>query len=343
MSRAAAPAVAGARLLLIGPSNIGDAILAMDVLATLRRRFPDGHLTLAVGERAAALFAGDPRVDTLINLDEPSGLLDLLRLVLRLWREHPQVIVDLRHTALPLLLAPGRIGRYLRQPPKTVVHMRDRHFWKLQAQVPQLTERSGLGVEGSAALWCSEKDQAHIQQLCRRWELPGARPLVVMCPGARSHIKRWTAEGFAEVADRLIRDDQATVIFSGEPDERPVIEQIQQAMAQRAHSAVGLTTIRQLGLLMRQARLVITNDSASLHLASALRAPTLAIFGPTDELKYGPTAPHHRVIRRQLFCAPCEQPLCRFSHECMRFITPDEVYRAAHAILGTATHFEAGR
>ena len=81
---------------------------------------------------------------------------------------------------------------------------------------------------------------------------------------------------------------------------------------------------------------MITNDSAALHLASAVRVPTVAVFGPTDAEKYGPTAVRSRTVRRQLFCAPCEQSLCRFSHECMRFISPEEVYAAARALLDGA-------
>ena len=172
-----------------------------------------------------------------------------------------------------------------------------------------------------------------MDQLLKRWRLDTAKPLVVICPGARSHIKRWTAEGFAALADRLIAQANASVIFCGEPDEEAVVEEVVASMRQTAHNAVGLTTIRQAGALMQRAALVITNDSASLHLASALNIPTVAIFGPTDANKYGPTATRHRTIRRQLFCSPCEQALCRFSHECMRFITAEEVFAAANELL----------
>jgi ADP-heptose:LPS heptosyltransferase len=126
------------------------------------------------------------------------------------------------------------------------------------------------------------------------------------------------------------------VVFSGEPEEKPLIEEIQGLMSRKTHSAIGLVTIRQLGVLMQRARLVITNDSASLHLASAMDVPTIALFGPTDERKYGPTASRHHTLRRHLFCTPCEQALCRFSHECMRFIGADEVYAAAVHLLTSA-------
>ena len=330
-----APRPSPQRILVIGPSNIGDAILASGVVSEVHRRYPAAHLTLVVGERAKAVFADDPRIHTLVDaslFDSPMGR---LRLALALWRHRPHLLVDLRHTLYPLLLKPLAAWRYLRQPPRSLAHMRDRHLWKLHAQVPHFDDRSRFKVQGATEvpLRLSQKDIAHVEQLWKRWRLDGAGRIVIISPGARSHIKRWTAEGFARVADRLITVAGAQIVFSGEPEEEPIIEEILGLMTQRAHSAVGLVTIRQLGVLMRRARVVIANDSASLHLASALRIPTVAIFGPTDERKYGPTSPRSRTVRRRLFCAPCEASLCRFTHECMRFISPDEVYEAARQLL----------
>ena len=184
---------------------------------------------------------------------------------------------------------------------------------------------------------CTARDATHVEGMWNRWRLDGQRRVVMICPGARSHIKRWTTAGFASVADRLIADAHADVIFSGELSEQPIIDEIFGLMRHRAHSTAGVTTMRQLGLVMRRAHLVITNDSAALHLASSLQVPTVAIFGPTDAAKYGPTSSQHRTIRRRLFCAPCEQALCRFNHECMRFISPDEVYKAATQLLRSET------
>ncbi len=327
------------RVLVIGPSNIGDAILAGGVVAAVHRHLPESHLTLVVGERAQPLFAEDPRVHTLVDADAFDSPLGRLKLAFALWRYQPHVVVDLRHTLYPLLLKPLAAWRYLRQPPKPLTHMRERYLWKLRAQVPLVARArdeegsSSLKTAEHASIWFTPKDRAHVEGLWRRWGLANASPLIVICPGARSHIKRWSIDGFARVADRLVGELHAQVVFSGEPSEEPVIEEILGLMRQRAHSAVSLVTIRQLGVLMARARLVITNDSASLHLASAVDVPTVAIFGPTDERKYGPTAAHHRTIRRRLFCAPCEQALCRFHHECMRFISPGEVLEAAMALL----------
>ena len=124
-----------------------------------------------------------------------------------------------------------------------------------------------------------------------------------------------------------------SVVFSGEPDEAPLIEEIRTGMRHPAHNAAGRTTLTQLAALMQRASLVITNDSAALHLACAVNTPCLALFGPTDPRKYGPTGPQDRVIQRRLFCVPCEQALCRFNHECMRFIPVEEVVDAAKQMI----------
>ncbi len=320
------------RALIIGLSNIGDALLTADVIDEVRRAFPEAHLALLVGERARPLFDGDPRIQTLLVADRYESVIGRCRLLAALWRYRPQVVVDLRSTLYPLLLKPLASWRYLRRPPRALRHMRDRHCWKLRAQVPGLARRLDRAPAGSP-FWASEKDRAHVEQLLRRWRADGAASLAVIAPGARSHLKRWMPEGFAAVADRLIAERGLQVVFTGEPDEAPVVDAVAAHMARRAHSAVGLLTIRQLGVLMARARLVVTNDSGALHLASLVGAPTVAVFGPTDPAKYGPRAGRARVVRRKLFCAPCERPLCRYQHECMRFIPPEEVYAAAASML----------
>ena len=334
--RAPSPASPSQRALIIGPSNIGDAILTISVIEAVHQRYPDAHLTLIIGERATSLFTDDPRIHTLVDADAYDSWDGRAKLAWALWRYQPHVFVDLRHTLYPFLLKPFQAWRYLKQPPRTIRHMRERHWWKLCTQVPEAAFDDG-SIPATEGMWSSPRDEQAVAALCRRWNLQAGVPLIVICPGARSHIKRWTAEGFARVADRLIAELGVQVVFSGETDEEPVIEEIAIRMRQRAYSAVSLTTIRQLGVLMRRVSLVITNDSASVHLASALRIPTVAIFGPTDAAKYGPTAPRSRTVRRTLFCAPCEQALCRFNHECMRFISADEVFNAAKTLLEEGT------
>ncbi|MDP3766460.1 MAG: glycosyltransferase family 9 protein, partial [Dehalococcoidia bacterium] len=254
------------RVLVIGLSNVGDAVLSGDAITALRRRYPEAHLTLVAGERACALYRDDPRITTLVNMDQFSSPAGYVRLAWALWRFKPQVVVDFRKTVYPVLLKPATAWRYFRRPPASITHMRQRHLWTLRMQAGVAAEPDG------EAVWLSPNDCAHAEALKRKWQLDPARPLVVICPGSRNHTKRWLAEGYARVADRL-QEEGAQVVFSGEPAEEEVIGQIQQLMRAPARSLVGSTTVRQAAAIIAGAALVITTDSAALHLASALKVP----------------------------------------------------------------------
>jgi ADP-heptose:LPS heptosyltransferase len=320
--------------LIIGPSNIGDALLCLPVIHLLCTAYAGAHITLMVGDRAQALFRDDSRIKTLVSADAYSGFWGRLRLLKQAIGFLPHVLVDLRSTLLPLFLRPWRMGAYYMPPPAQLKHMRDRHLWKLARQVPHLAEQTrNLPEQG---LFFTSRDEEQVEALWRRWHIRCEQPVIVICPGARSHIKRWRAEGFARVADRMIADWDAQVIFSGEPAEREIVEGVRKQMARPAHTAVGLITIRQLGLLMQRVDAVLTNDSAALHMASVVNAPTVAIFGPTDAEAYGPRAELKITLRRRLFCAPCRRALCHYSHECMRFVSEDEVYSALAELLGNS-------
>jgi ADP-heptose:LPS heptosyltransferase len=329
------------RILVLGPSNIGDAILMSPVIERLRAAYPQAHVTLISGERSTAVFSGDPRVQRLVCLDEFEGVVGRLRLVRFVWTAHPDLLIDLRSTILPLAWRPWTVLRYLRPIPRRIAHMRDRHLWRAKGQ--------GSGARGQGAggdgcpIWIPREAVTHVGHLLKRWGVDPGKRLVLICAGARSHIKRWNADRFSQLADRLIGEMAVEVIFTGEPDEGPIIQDILGAMRRQAHTAVGSTTLQQLAALMQRADLVITNDSASLHLACAVRIQVLALFGPTDPRKYGPTGAQDRVIQRRLFCVPCEQALCRFSHECMRFISVEEVFDAArHMLEAGSRKYEVG-
>ena len=98
-------------------------------------------------------------------------------------RAHPDVLIDLRHTVLPLLWRPWRAWRYLRPVPSSIVHMRDRHLWRLRMQDPQAIN----GAERAPSLWIAPEDRAHAERLLKRWSVEASKPLVIICAGARSH------------------------------------------------------------------------------------------------------------------------------------------------------------
>ena len=317
------------RVLFITLSNVGDAILGLPALDLVRAAHPEARITVLAGPRSAAVFQGRRDVhQTLIHERGASW-----REVVALWRylraQRFETVIDLRQTLWAVALGVRRRSPLLRQPPRQLVHRRERHLWRA-ARALGVAMREP--VRDSFAL---PSDEEAVARWWREAGVPDEAPLVAVSPGARSHIKRWTTEGFAAVADRLIAEERCHVVLTGEESERAVVEEVVGRMRERAcHVAVGQTTVPQLAVLLSRCRLLIANDSATMHLGAYLGVPTVAIFGPTDPDKYGPRGPRHRVLQRQLHCVPCEASLCRFQHECMRELTAEDVCTAARELLG---------
>jgi ADP-heptose:LPS heptosyltransferase len=311
------------RILVITLSNVGDIIITTPVIKTLAREFPDARIDVMVGPRGKEIFEHDPRIFKLIIYDKHIPVAAKRRLQLKLKKMKYDLVADLRNTIFGLLIGPRYRTATVQRFPSTAVHMRDRHLSRLKS----------LGIERPDKAYyihVPEEDQACIDGLLRQL---GVGDMVVVNPGARSHLKRWTAEAFASVCDRLTSECGIDVVFVGIGEDGKIVSDIIARMRSRPHSLIDRTNVRQLAGLLKRAKLLITNDSAPLHLGCAVGAKVLAIFGPTDPKKYGPTGEFDTVVNKRLSCSPCERPVCAFNYECMRLITPDEVFEAAKMMI----------
>jgi ADP-heptose:LPS heptosyltransferase len=167
-------------------------------------------------------------------------------------------------------------------------------------------------------------------------DLPAGNRVVVINPGAKSHLKRWGALKFAALADRLTAELGCTVFVCGNEDDREVVGKVMSQVKGKARDLCCKTSVGVLSEIMRKCSLVVTNDSAPLHLASAVNAPTVAIFGPSSEVKYGPLSDKSRVIKPDVPCRPCEKALCAIGPDegCIGRVTVEEVFAAAKELLG---------
>ena len=317
------------RILIIEMSNLGDALLTYPALHALWRAYPDGEFHLLASPRNAELFLNDPRVKEVRIWDKKAGPLRQLQMVRDLSRERFDWVVDFRNSLVPFFLPGAKRTPLFGRSSRNGTHRAQAHMDLVTALgVPPYTGAMRLPFE-------SEEEQE-----VAKWLEPGKRTVLIV-PGARSHLKRWPLEKFAAVADRLVEKHQAQVLLVGEEAEQPIAEQVRRLMKQPAVNLAGRGSIRQLAALLAQTQLVVTNDSACLHAAEVMGVPSVAIFGPTDERKYGPRNPRSAVVRLKLRCAPCEKALCRYgTHECMRDLAVDDVYSAAVKVLETSVRAE---
>ena len=325
------------RILLISLTNIGDVVLTTPVLEALHHRYPTAQITMLVGPRPASLFEQDPRVAQVLPYDKTASVWRRLQGIARLARTRWDLVVDLRRSLLPLFLRARRRSGLIVPKNGQPRHRAESHLDVLRRMgIPTegVPSRVIVGPEDEAAVtqWLRPKDA--LPRPSGQWlDPPSGCPLIAVAPGARSHLKRWTAEGLAAVCDALMAEEGAQVILVGDQEDQAIAAEVMAAMRQRPMDLTGRTSLRQLAALFARVQAVLTNDSACLHLACAVRTPVVAIFGPTDPLKYGPTGPSDRVVRLGLVCSPCERALCPYGRECMRFLTPRDVLAAVRQIV----------
>jgi heptosyltransferase-2 len=145
---------------------------------------------------------------------------------------------------------------------------------------------------------------------------------------AYGSAKRWKAEKFAEVVNRLPADFE--VYIFGSNSEVEIANKVASAISGRVvRNLAGKTTIEELVRYIAGMNLFITNDSGPMHIAAAYKVPTVSIFGPTNWRKTSQWKnPNSITIHADLQCAPCMKRVCPLkTDECMKMITADEVLK----------------
>jgi ADP-heptose:LPS heptosyltransferase len=194
-------------------------------------------------------------------------------------------------------------------------------------------------------LYLKKEDIKEIEELLAKEGLSQTDFLVGIIPGAGAswgkdaQLKHWPAENFARLADKIIENYQAKIIIMGDFSEQEIAKQVMAKMHHKAWDLTGKTTLSQLAALLSKARLVITNDGGPLHMAVALGVKSVSIFGPVDNVVYGPypASDKYTVIKKELTCRPCYQkfriPACDRDRECINSISTEDVLAAVSSLI----------
>ncbi|MBN1353529.1 MAG: glycosyltransferase family 9 protein [Candidatus Omnitrophica bacterium] len=315
------------RILVITLSNIGDIVLTTPVVEALLREYPEAMLDIIAGPGGYEVFKKHGKISEVIIYDKKSSFLGKLRFFLGLWKKRYDFVVDLRNTVLPFLLGARYNTNPFRRDSKRNIHKKDVHLSRLK----------DMGIDTSGAsfyLSIDESDRKYIEDTLAPL---GGKPFVVVSPGAKSHVKRWPLKNFAKLSDMIKQNLGYETVLVGDEYDKVVTQRILHLMKAKPLNLAEKTNIRQLAYLIKKSSLVITNDSAPLHVASAMDARVLAFFGPTDEKKYGPaTKAPSKVLRKKMGCAPCEVAQCvnvGNKYECLKAITVEEAFEAVKELL----------
>jgi heptosyltransferase-2 len=331
------------RLVIRAPNWLGDAVMALPAMASLRASLPEAALAIAAIPSIAPLFSEeiDAAPNEVVTVEETahesqilaSGQFDAILLLPNSFRS----AWNARRARIPRRWG---YGGNLREPllttrvprPKGRVHqsvwyselVRGLGF-ESQERLPRIIVKSRTG-ERAAAL------------LAERGVRTGSF-LVGFAPGAAyGHAKRWPPPRVAETIARLVKERDATCIMVGAAGDRDSGREIESLLPAdpRIVNLIGRTDLRVLAGVMAACSAFVSNDSGAMHLAAAVGVPVTAIFGPTDERVTAPLG-EHDVLLSQVFCRPCMLRDCPIDHRCMKGITVDAVVASVSRRLeGTA-------
>jgi len=333
------------RLVVLSPNWLGDAVMALPALADVRRQFANAHLTVAGRGSVAALFAMVPGVDAVLTLPGKGGAA-----AFGTWKADAATLEAGRFdTALlfPNSFASALIARQAR------IHER----WGLATDLRgRLLTRSAPKPRGKghqAAYYqalvaafgiANGPSYARVTPPLLESRLAPSERYVVFAPGAAyGKAKQWPPRRFAELA-RLMIDAGRGVALIGSRGDQPACAEIATSVGTGAgaqKSALvdlsGRTTLAELAGVMAQADAVIANDSGAMHLAGAVGAPVVAVFGATNEhrtspLMCGPDATPPAIVATSVWCRPCMLRECPIDHRCMTRIPSEQVFEAVRRV-----------
>ena len=370
-----APVPPPRRILVVKLADLGDALTATPALRALRATFPDARIDVLVTPVGAAVLEGLDSVDNLIRFEKAwfdrlrpavRPIVEAVALGLKLRRREYDRVFLFHH----LFTAAGRL-KYAALLGATGSPWRAGVAEGRPSFLTDVFPDEGYGARHEADYWLgaaglagavnpSPRFEVHVDDGARSEaiRLLGDRPRrsnrrrIVVCPGAGAYspARRWPAERYALVARRLAQRENAEIVVVGGSTERELAETVRLGAGPSGRNLAGLTpSVKVLAAVLENCDLFVGNDGGAMNLAVAVGVPTVAIFGPSNAVSWGPYQGVRRepgktgrsvVIRTDLPCAPClyrgflpgTRHGCR-TRDCLMLIDVETVARAAERLM----------
>lgn len=330
-------------ILIIGPSWVGDMVMAQTLFVCLKRQHPDCQIDVLAPEWSRPLLERMPEVRAALSFPLGHGAFELAtrrRIGQELRGRYDQAILlpnSLKSALVPYFAGiPQRTGwrgemRFgllndIRTLDKARYPLMIERFMALAyppgAELPKPYPEPRLAI-----------DPASRDVALERFGLTLDRPVLALCPGAEfGEAKRWPAEHYAAVADARLRQGWQVWLFGSQKDApggEEIREWVTPGFEEDVYNLAGRTSLAEAIDLLSCASAVISNDSGLMHVAAALDRPLVAVYGSTSPGFTPPLASQVEVVRLGLECSPCFDRTCRFGHyDCLRLLQPSLVQEA---------------
>ncbi|PZR30589.1 glycosyltransferase family 9 protein [Caulobacter segnis] len=264
-------------ILFITATRIGDAVLSSGLIKMLADQIPNARFTIVAGPLAAPLFAHVPGLDRVIVMEKGKGKGHWFKLWNQVRHKKWGLVVDLRGSATALFLRRDKRAIWKKTPGEPVHKVVDAaRTLKLEGEPP------------APYLYITPEVEALADEL-----LGDSGPILAVGPAANWVGKVWPIERFAQTAAQLLDKDGplagGRLLILGGPEDTRMVEELRMASARgRTIDLTGKVDLLTAYACLKRASLFIGNDSGLMHIAAAAGCPTVGLFGPSDERRYGP-------------------------------------------------------
>jgi lipopolysaccharide heptosyltransferase II len=346
------------RILLLRLERIGDLLMTLEAIRDVRTYWPDAQIDIAVGSWNAPLARLLTDVNRVEIVDVPwlarednAPSWPALMAQARRWRARRYDLVlnfepDIRSNLLAWLSgAAARVGYSSGGGRALLTDARgyepiEHVALNARRLAARAAGRTPPGAPDNLDLWPRLMPPPDAVDRARTVLGTNRRPLVGMHVSGGRQSKQWHVDRFAATARQLARDHSATIVLTGAPADRALVDLARSALRDVPFvDASGALDLPTLAALLAELDLLVTSDTGPMHLAAAMGTPVVALFGPSDPRRYGPLVVASRVLRVDLWCSPCGRvrlppARCR-GHvpDCMDGISVEAVVSAAAELL----------
>lgn len=320
-------------ILVIRPGGIGDAVLSAPLIQTLGNRFPAATIDVLAERRNAGVFPLLPEVSRLFRYDNPLELLTILG------RKY-ELIIDTEQwhylsAIVSRIISSGfSIGFSSNSRSRLFTHSVPYSHEQYEAQsFLNLLTPCGVNFDFAVDRCYLQIPQSVVQDMQSFIGRDLPAEYVTIFPGASIAERRWGEDNFCQLASRLRELGIFPVVVGGKDDKIAGDKIVEQG----GHNYAGKTSLSGTAYLLSRSKLLVSGDSGVLHLAMGLSVPTVALFGPSNTVKWAPQGEKHVTVSMHSDCSPCSRfgytPECTFNVRCIKDISVDEVFTAVTALL----------
>lgn len=342
------------KILIIGPSWVGDMVMSQSLYITLKQQYPEALIDVLAPAWCKPILERMPQVHQAIEMPLGHGDFNFLgRRALGKELKHQNythafVLPNSAKSALIPWFAgiPVRTGwkgemRYglltdLRSNKKDFQYMIERYVALAHPKAEMINSSSLPGLEHLP------KPKLYIDSLCQqhtieKFELNQDRIVIGLCPGAEfGPAKQWPVEHYAAVAEKMIQDGKQVWLF-GSPKDQSTTEAIKQTIsAENQHyifDLSGKTSLIEAVDLLGACETVISNDSGLMHVAAAVGCQVIGVYGSTSPQYTPPLADKVAIVHTDIECRPCFKRECPLKHlKCLKDLAPEQVLNAYRSL-----------